>query len=199
MELYFWINVPIGLIAILIGLRSLPKQEPVQAAPIDWLGTGTFTLVIVSFFYGVLQAQVVGFTPIIWASFVVAILSFIAFVYVENHAKAPLLDLSIFKIADYSLGLIAALLVFINGFFFNVLIPYYLVNARGFSSGFSGILLSIIPLTMLVSGPVGGVLADRFGGPKIAALGLSIAVIAQFMTVYSDSTPHYGTLVARPS
>lgn len=179
----FWINVPIGLIAILIGLRSLPKQEPVQAAPIDWLGTGTFTLVIVSFFYGVLQAQVVGFTPIIWASFVVAILSFIAFVYVENHAKAPLLDLSIFKIADYSLGLIAALLVFINGFFFNVLIPYYLVNARGFSSGFSGILLSIIPLTMLVSGPVGGVLADRFGGPKIAALGLSIAVIAQFMTV----------------
>jgi len=179
----FWINVPIGIIAILIGWYGLPKEDPAQSAPIDWLGTGTFTVVIVSFFYAMLEGQEIGFTqPVILVCFVIAVIAFIAFIYVENHAKAPLLDLSIFKIPDYTLGLIAALLVFINGFFFNVLAPYYLVNARGFSSGFSGLLLSIVPLTMLVSGPVGGVLADKFGGPIIAVIGLILATIAQFMT-----------------
>lgn len=59
--------------------------------------------------------------------------------------------------------------------------PYYLVNARGLSSGLSGVLLSIIPLTMVIFGPIGGVLADKFNSTKITIIGVTLVLLAQFL------------------
>ncbi|GEP20146.1 MFS transporter [Pediococcus argentinicus] len=188
----FWINVPIGIIAILFGLKSLPKSETSSSIKdLDWLGTILFMLFVNTFFFAILQGQESGYSnPIIIGSLVVSLIMLFLFIRTENNSPKALLDLSIFRIADYSLGLLAALFVFINGFFFNVLIPYYLVNARGFSSGISGTLMSIIPLTMVVFGPLGGVLADRFGGPKITVIGLTTLLISQLIVVtFNLNTP----------
>lgn len=59
----FWINVPIGIIAILLGLKSLPKDVPVSAnAPLDWLDTLEFVVFIVTFFFAILRGQAIGYT-----------------------------------------------------------------------------------------------------------------------------------------
>ncbi|EOA07800.1 drug resistance MFS transporter, drug:H+ antiporter [Pediococcus acidilactici D3] len=139
----FWINVPIGIIAVLIGVKSLPHDQPLAAnAPIDWTGAIEFAICIITFFFAILRGQERGYlNPLILGALLIAIISFILFIHTENHRRHPLLDLSIFQYADFTLGLIAALLVFINGFFYNVLMPYYLVNARGLSSGVAGTLL----------------------------------------------------------
>lgn len=79
------------------------------------------------------------------------------------------------------MGVISALLAFIVGYFFSILIPYYLVNARNYRAGFAGILLAIIPLTIAFFGPIGGTLADKFGGEKIAIIGLASLTIAQIL------------------
>lgn len=199
----FWINVPIGIIAIIAGAIALPKSEVTQKNDnLDWIGTLLFMIFVATFFYALLQGPVVGYTdPVVISTFVISLFAIAMFIYVETHTKNPLLDLSIFKIADYSLGLLAALFVFINGFFFNVLIPYYLVNARGYSSGYSGLLMSIVPLTMIVFGPLGGVLADKFGGPRITVLGLSTLLISQILIMfYNLQTPIWffiiGTVLA---
>lgn len=190
----FWINVPVGIIAVLVGLKSLPDDVPVSAnAPLDWLGMGEFSVFVVTFFFAVLQGQESGYTnPLILSSLVVSVIALILFIRTENQRKHPLLDLSIFKYSDFTLGLIAALLVFINGFFYNVLMPYYLVNARGLSSGVAGSLLSIIPLTMVVFGPIGGILSDKFGGAKITVIGVTLLLLSQFLVMgFGLSTPYW--------
>lgn len=190
----FWINVPIGIIAILLGLKSLPKDVPVSAnAPLDWLGTLEFVVFIVTFFFAILRGQAIGYThPIILGALLIAVVSIILFIRTEKQLKHPLLDFSIFKYSDFTFGLIAALLVFINGFFYNVLMPYYLVNARGLSSGLSGVLLSIIPLTMVIFGPIGGVLADKFNSTKITIIGVTLVLLAQFLIMgFQLDTPFW--------
>lgn len=190
----FWINVPIGVIAVLVGLKSLPHDVPVSAnAPLDWLGMIEFSLFVITFFFAILQGQESGYSnPLIIGSLIISIIALVLFIRTETSRKHPLLDLSIFQYSDFTLGLIAALLVFINGFFYNVLMPYYLVNARGLSSGVSGSLLSIIPLTMVVFGPIGGILSDKFGGTKITVLGVSLLLAAQFLIMgFGLSTPYW--------
>ncbi len=190
----FWINVPIGIIAILLGLKSLPKDVPVSAnAPLDWLGTLEFVVFIVTFFFAILRGQAIGYThPIILGALLIAVVSIILFIRTEKQLKHPLLDFSIFKYSDFTFGLIAALLVFINGFFYNVLMPYYLVNARGLSSRLSGVLLSIIPLTMVIFGPIGGVLADKFNSTKITIIGVTLVLLAQFLIMgFQLGTPFW--------
>lgn len=194
----FLINVPIGILAIIVGNFSLPKNEaPSQSSKLDWFGTGLFTLFIVSFFFAMLQGQQTGYgSPLIISSFIVALIAIVTFIIVEKRSASPLLDLSIFKYADFTLGLIAALFVFVNGFFYNVLVPYYLVNARGLSSGMSGALMSLVPLTMVVSGPIGGVLADKIGGAKIAVVGLTLLLISQILVVDFDMQTEYWYFVS---
>lgn len=70
--------------------------------------------------------------------------------------------------------------------------PYYLVNARGLSSGVAGTLLSIIPLTMVIFGPVGGFLSDKFGGAKITVIGVTLLLISQFLIMgFNLQTPYW--------
>lgn len=179
----FWINVPIGVVAIIAGVISLPKDSPTNAnKKIDWYGTPIFAAFIALFFYALMQGQTQGYgNPTILTTLTTAIVLFIAFVVIEHHVALPMLNFQIFKNANFTMGVLSALLAFIVGYFFSILMPYYLVNARHYSAGFAGILLAIIPLTIAFFGPVGGTLADKFGGEKISIIGLASLTIAQIL------------------
>lgn len=182
----FWINVPVGIIAIVAGIVSLPKDSPKNTnEKLDWYGTTTFAAFIGFFFYALMQGQTQGYTnPIILTILTIlaiAIILLIVFIAIEHYVKLPMLNFRIFKNADFTMGVFSALLAFIVGYFFSILMPYYLVNARSYSAGFAGLLLAIIPLTIAFFGPVGGTLADKFGGEKISIIGLASLTIAQVL------------------
>jgi len=66
----FWINVPIGIMALFIGQRILPRDITVTKAAIDGRGAGVFGLIMVSIFAGVFVGQEIGFNqPVIWGLF----------------------------------------------------------------------------------------------------------------------------------
>ncbi|MCM8610224.1 MULTISPECIES: MFS transporter [Lactobacillaceae] len=179
----FWINVPIGIVAILVSNTSLPKDSLKNTnEKLDWYGTTTFAAFIAFFFYALMQGQTQGYAnPIILTTLAIAIVLLIAFIVIEYHVKLPMLNFKIFDNANFTMGVVSALLAFIVGYFFSILIPYYLVNARNYNAGFSGILLAIIPLTIAFFGPIGGTLADKFGGEKISIIGLASLIIAQIL------------------
>lgn len=128
----FWINVPIGILTIIFGQFVLPKDIIKTHEKIDYFGFAGFALLIVSLFLGVFIGQQVGFTqPGVLALFALAIISAAAFVWIENHVEKPLLSFRLFKNIDFSLSLLCAFLIFIVTFFFNVIAPFYLENARG--------------------------------------------------------------------
>lgn len=182
----FWINVPIGILTIIFGQFVLPKDIIKTHEKIDYFGFAGFALLIVSLFLGVFIGQQVGFTqPGVLALFALAIISAAAFVWIENHVEKPLLSFRLFKNIDFSLSLLCAFLIFIVTFFFNVIAPFYLENARGFEPSTAGYILMIFPIVQVIAAPIAGTISDKIGPELLTFVGLVLICISQigYMTM----------------
>ena len=176
----FWINIPIGIVALILGTIVLPKDLPSRRVPIDWAGFVTFLVLILSLFMGIFLGQERGFTdPLILGLFALAIVAFAAFVHIENHKTDPLVSFKIFQNSAFTLSLLSAFFIFVTNFFFNVISPFYLQNARGLSPEKAGYLLMIFPIVQVIVAPVAGSIANRIGPYRITMVGLLIIVASQ--------------------
>lgn len=194
----FWINVPIGLIAIIIGAFALPKTESRPGGEIDWFGLISWSIFIIGLFGGVFIGQQVGFTaaiPII--GFVLALIAIVVFLQRERRTSAPMMSLHIFSNRPFTLGVSAAVLIFLSNFFCVVLMPFYLENARRFTPGQAGILLMVFPITLVIAGPIGGFLADKLSQATVASSGLAIIALSQlgFVLLLNGTTPIWQYIV----
>lgn len=167
----FWVNLPIGIIAITLGAVVMPKAFQTVPGSIDWLGFVNFSLMIIGLFLGVFIGQEVGYTqPVPLGLFALGIVTLWGFFHTEKRAENPLMPLSLFKIKPFSYGLGAAVLIFLSNFFTVVIVPFYLEDARQLSAGQAGALLIIFPVVMVFSGPFGGWLADHFHRQRLLQL-----------------------------
>lgn len=187
----FWINVPLGIIGLLIGQYILPKDITFSDQKIDHVGSTAFAIFMLSLFIGVFLGQEIGFGQIsILLLFALALISFIAFIYIELHVDNPILSLSLFKNWGFSINIFCALLIFITGFFFNVISPFYLENARGMAANYAGYALMIMPLIQGVISPIMGALSDRIGRHLLTFIGLILISISQIgYMITTLSTP----------
>ncbi len=187
----FWINVPIGIIGIIIGQFILPKDINVTNEKIDHLGSITFAIFMLTLFIGVFLGQEIGFNqPSILSLFAIAVIAFIAFIYIETHVKNPILSLGLFKNLGFSINIFCALLIFITGFFFNVISPFYLENARGMAANYAGYALMIMPLIQGIISPIIGGWSDRIGRHLLTFVGLILISISQIgYMITTLSTP----------
>ncbi|MCH4171030.1 MAG: MFS transporter [Lactobacillus sp.] len=176
----FWINVPVGILTMILGHYVLPKDLSMTRAKIDLWGFLTFATGIVGLFLGIFLGQEIGFWTLpILSMWVVSLLSFIAFYHIEQHAQRPLLTFSIFKNKNFSVSLTTAFLIFVVNFFFNVVSPFYLQNARGLEPKYAGYILMIFPIVQVVIAPLAGSISDRIGPNFLTVLGLSVILLAQ--------------------
>jgi len=183
----FWINVPVGLVTIILQHYILPKDVLKSHAPIDWPGFLASVLLIVPLFLGIFIGQVVGFTTwYILLLFVVALVALWLFVHIENRAANPLIVLSLFKNHEFTISLMTAFLIFVTNFFFNVLSPFYLQNARGLAPNYAGYILMIFPLVQVVVAPIAGSVADRIGPYGLTLAGLGIITLSQIAYALLD-------------
>jgi len=176
----FWINVPIGLVALLIGQRILPKDIMVSQQAIDKPGASLFALMMVTLFAGVFIGQEVGFTkPLILGLFAVAIIATIFFVRLELRIDNPILALHLFENKRFTISILCAFLIFVANFFFNVIAPFYLENARGMAANYAGYALMTFPIVQVVVAPIAGSISDRIGPEILTFIGLVLISISQ--------------------
>ncbi|WP_150275864.1 MFS transporter [Paenibacillus tepidiphilus] len=180
-EYIFWVNVPIGLIAIVLGWKVLPKDLIRVKSKIDAPGSMLFAVFIVTLFAGLLLGQQLGYGDgRIVAALVAAAVAFIAFIMLELKRPQPLLQLSLFKNPLFSLSILCAFLVFVANFCFNIIAPFYAQNMLNLSPFYAGFLLMLFPIAMVVVAPLSGALSDRIGSESLTFAGLIVMVIAQF-------------------
>ncbi|MFC6261833.1 MFS transporter [Levilactobacillus fujinensis] len=176
----FWINVPVGIIAILIGQRILPQDITVSDEDIDRPGASLFALIMVSLFAGVFVGQEIGFTrPLILGLFVVAVVAIIFFVRLELRIDNPILALKLFQNKRFTVSILCAFLIFVANFFFNVIAPFYLENARGLAANYAGYALMTFPIVQVVVAPIAGAVSDRVGPELLTFIGLVLISISQ--------------------
>lgn len=110
----FWFNVPFGLLGALWGsivLHELAKPDSVRG--LDLLGTGAYVVGLTGLVLGISKGGISGWgDPLVHASLIAAAILLPAFLWIERRARAPMLDLSIFRDRMFSAATGAA---FING------------------------------------------------------------------------------------
>lgn len=185
----FWVNLPIGIIAVILGAIVMPKAYQTVPGTIDWQGFASFALTIVGIFLGVFIGQEIGYAkPVPLILFAIGLVALWEFFRIEKRAQNPLMPLSLFKIKPFTFGLGAAVLIFLSNFFTVVIIPFYLEDALKLNAGQAGALLIIFPVVMVFAGPFGGWLADHFSPARVATVGLLIVAIAQTLYIFLTLT-----------
>lgn len=192
----FWINIPVGLLAILLGKLFLPDDLIKSGATVDKQGFLSFFMVIMGIFGGIFLGQEQGFSaPLPLGLFVLGFFSFLLFVYVEKKHPAPLVDFAVFKNRVFTVSLMTAILIFMSNFFCNVVLPFYLQNALGYSSSFAGILMMVYPLLMIVGAPITGYFTDKIGPRLLTLSGLIILTMAAGVYFFLNLDSHIGLFI----
>ena len=190
-EFIFLINVPVGIIALFYSNKLLPKDNNKVQGKLDGIGAILFMFTIVPLFMALEEGLNIGFTdPIIILGFIIAIISFIAFIFVEKRKENPLLQLQIFSNKLFSLSIFCAFITFIAIFCNNIVLPFYLQDVMNFSPQHAGLILMVNPLILIVVSPVSGTLSDKIGSEVLTFIGLILVSLGLFLisTFNVDST-----------
>jgi len=172
----FYINVPVGALALWLSLRFIPHDAPEKVTErFDLPGAAVFIGGLVTLLLALNQGHDWGWTsPAVLGLLAAALLLLLAFGIIENRSSAPMLDLSLFRRLNFTLSVASAIFNYICLFSVIFLLPQYLIDGRGLNSAQAGLLLTAQPIVMAIAAPLSGTLSDRIGVRLPATLGMSI-------------------------
>ena len=170
----FWINVPIGVAAVALGLRLLPESYGARER-LDLVGVGLVTAGVVALVWALTRANDVG-----WGSaetigtLTAGTLLLAAFVWWEHRVAQPMVPLRMFAERDFAIGNAATFLMSGAVFAGGLLVTEEFQLARHYSPVGAGVRLLPFFATPMVVSPMAGALSDRIGRRPIIVVGLSM-------------------------
>lgn len=168
----FWINVPIGVLAISAALGKLVESRG-PAAPLDLPGVAIAALGLLGIVYGLIRGNQVGWaSPEVVLSLTGGTVLMGCFVAWERRANAPMLPIRFFGRRAFAATNLISFVLYLGVFGSAFLIAQYLQSAHGYSPLQAG--LRTLPWTAmpLVVSPIAGALSDRIGGRPLMFTGL---------------------------
>jgi EmrB/QacA subfamily drug resistance transporter len=172
----FFINLPIGVIALALSLRILPRDEPESGERFDVLGLALLSPGLALAIYGLAEsASNGGFGSVeVLVPMIVGFALLIGFVFHALRTPHALIDLSLFKNRTYAVASGTLMLMIISVFGAMLLLPLYLQAVRGESAFDSGLLLAPQGIGAMIAMPIAGQLADKTGIGKLVLPGLVV-------------------------
>jgi EmrB/QacA subfamily drug resistance transporter len=188
----FWINVPFGIIASIIGWFVIPPTTGLaDETGFDWKGALLLLPALTAFVAVISEAHVWGITsPALLGGLLVASLFMVFFVRSERGGEAPLVDFSLFRSSAFSAGNAAGLMSYAMLFGLFFLMPFILIRVYHDNVLAAGLGLAIVPVTLGLVAPVSGALSDRLGAHLLTLLGLLVCAVGLILLYFiMDGTP----------
>ncbi|MFJ8821145.1 DHA2 family efflux MFS transporter permease subunit [Streptomyces sp. NPDC102467] len=183
-ESVFYINAPVGVVALIVSVLVLPQSRNAAAAgqKFDVLGVVLLALGMLVVVFGVVKGETWGWSSAgtlgaIGAGLVLLVL----FCGYESRIAHPLLPMRLFRSSALTVGTFVTALnffVLLGGIFFVML---YLQNVRGFTPVEAGVRTLPLSLASVVASPLGAALTDRFGPRLTMPLGMVLQGAASFL------------------
>ncbi|MFJ2826659.1 MFS transporter [Streptomyces sp. NPDC087263] len=172
----FWINLPVGLAALLLTLRYVPESRAPRARRPDPVGQILVIALLGSLTYAIIEAPTSGAVKIV-AFGAVAVASLIGLLRYEHRREEPLIDLRFFRSAPFSGATVIAVCGFaaLSGFLF--LSTLYLQNVRGLDALHAGLWMLPMAVMCFVCAPLSGRLVGS-RGPRVPLLIAGVAMTA---------------------
>ncbi|CAN7753464.1 MDR family MFS transporter [Paenibacillus sp. LjRoot153] len=198
----FLINLPIGVIGIILGIRTLPNMQRQSVASLDLLGMLLGPLAFAALVYGVSNG---GIDPITGKSTWtdadtligsgVGVIALILFIIVELKQKNPLLELRVFRSGNFTKGIIVQWISQIAMFGTMFLVPLFLQQAHGYSPLKTGLIMLPQALASGLFMPIGGKLSDRFGARPLVIAGMVLTTISALLLSNISGDSGVGTVM----
>jgi EmrB/QacA subfamily drug resistance transporter len=192
----FFINLPVGIIALVYAFRVLPRDVGSPGEPLDFVDFLLLSPGLAILIYGLAETNSAGgfghakvIIPLL-----VGIVLIVAFVLHALRAKHPLIDLRLFAKRAFSTSSVSLALMVIAIFGSFLLLPLYFQEVRGESALMSGVLLAPQGLGSMLMMPIAGNLADKTGSGRIAPFGLIIIAITMVALTQLGASTSYVTI-----
>ena len=179
----FYINVPIGILALVATFLIIPDLRPGRHHGWDVVGIIVATAGLFAIVFGLIEGeryswgQIGSYAITIPEVIAAGVVLLVLFVIWERFQSEPLMPLSLFADRNFAVAnwIAAAISVGMLGLFLPFTI--YLQSARGFSALVAGLTLAPMSLTSMFTAPFAGRLADRIGGKYILMAGIALFTI----------------------
>jgi len=184
-RLIFLINVPIGVLNVMLGWFLLRESVKVQGQAFDLVGLVTSVLGFSTLLYAISNGNSEGWdAPLIVGLLMVSAICLITLVVHELEHPEPILDFRLFRNPTFTLSLFLASINAMGLFGALFMIPFFLETLRGLSAMEVGMLLFPSAIASGIAMPISGWLFDRIGPKLVVTIGLIIVTL----TTYKLST-----------
>jgi len=187
----FFINLPFGLVSMVLLLVFLKETVERKKHHLDYLGTATLTGSIVALLFALLQ----GGTTWAWTSvqsiglFVAAAVLFVLFVRTEQRAEEPILPLVLFQNRIITISSIGGVVLGVLMFGVTSYVPLFVQGVKGGSATSAGITLGPLLLAWPIAATISGKIVIRYGYRVTALFGMLAAVAGvAMMTLFNAQT-----------
>ncbi|MTE16372.1 DHA2 family efflux MFS transporter permease subunit [Nocardia aurantiaca] len=189
----FLINLPIGVIALILAFIVFPRDNPEPSQTFDFLGMLLASPGLAAFLYGVSsipgEGTVKSAKVLIPAIIGLALL--IGFVFHALRTEHPLIELRLFKNKSLRFAVMTMTLFAMAFFGSGLLLPSYLQQVRGESTLAAGLLIAPQGLGAMLTMPIAGRLVDKIGPGKIVLTGITVMSVGMaFLTQVKADTPY---------
>jgi EmrB/QacA subfamily drug resistance transporter len=194
----FFLNPPIAVIAVVVTLFAAKEsRDETVDRTVDYPGIATLTIGLTALVLALIQGNSWHWdSPRIIALFVIAVVSLVSFVVIENRVRVPMLDFAFFRSRTSAganlVGAIVSFAMFAQFFFLTL----YMQNVMHLSPLATGVRFLPSTIVIVIAGPLAGRLTDRIGPRPLMTVGLVVVAAAIF--IQSHITVHSSYLLLLP-
>jgi EmrB/QacA subfamily drug resistance transporter len=186
----------VGMLVIAIASqRTLRRRafRPQIERPFDYWGAVTFSTFLVGLLLTLTLGPGVGWlAPATLVGAGASLLLLALFVGVERRHAAPMMSLDLFRNAEFALGALAALVIFMGVASTRFLVPFFLQAVRGIPAAQVGLMIVPAAVVTAIAAPFAGTVADRFGVRLFANVGMGLAMLGfATFTLLEVATPSW--------
>jgi len=174
-EMVFWINVPVIVLALILGFFLVPNSRDSQKRPLDLFGSLLSIGALLSILYAIIEAPNAGWTSTKTLGIgALGVFLTLAFIKWERTTEHPMLPISLFGKMGFTMGLVAISLAFfvMFSFMFTQMLHFQLV--RGHTALAAAIRFIPLPLGLMPAAANSDKLVAKFGNNNVVALGLTL-------------------------
>lgn len=178
----FFINVPIGIAALIWGFRIIPRGSTKPGQRLDWAGALTALIFLLALLLYANRGEDWGWmSPLSRVMLAVMLVFGVVFFRLEQTSEQPMLNLSIFANRTFAFASLSSLLSFMALYALIFLTPFFLTYVLHFTILKVGLIMIASPVVTLFVAPLSGAASDRIGTRIFAVSGMCIAAIGLFL------------------
>ncbi len=180
----FSINIPVGILTLSLVLLIMKREKPGSGrdVPLDIPGFMFLSVALISGLLAISYGQDKGWTSnYILTCLILSVACLICFVTTESVAKYPLLDLGLFRHRNYSISMMLAVFRSLGLFGAVFLLPLFLIDVIGYTTIQTGLWMMPGAISVGVSMPIAGRLADRRSPRALVLFGTVLTAFGMFL------------------